>query len=196
MKIDRRSWRWSRTHLARMAGMRRGGVGVALFFPSSPPPSLPALSSFPCSLSVFFFSSLPSRRLYISHSLQFSSYIAKMGSTSTVADTRFKLNTGAEIPALGLGMAYLQITRRTFWLISVQEPGSQALERSKRPWHMPSPLDTDTLIPLLLTETKEKSARVSRQPSSLELSSERTSLSQLSSGAHGTTEWNRLWTRA
>ncbi|OOF96535.1 hypothetical protein ASPCADRAFT_206709 [Aspergillus carbonarius ITEM 5010] len=26
-----------------------------------------------------------------------------MGSTSTVADTRFKLNTGAEIPALGLG---------------------------------------------------------------------------------------------
>lgn len=120
-----------------------------------------------------------------------------MGSTSTVADTRFKLNTGAEIPALGLGMIHLQIvTTRIFWLTSVQEPGSQALERSKRPWHMPSPLDTDTLIPLLLTETKEKSARVSRQPSSLELSSERTSLSQLSSGAHGTTEWNRLWTRA
>lgn len=175
MKIDRRSWRGSRTHLARMAGMRRGSVGVALFFPSSPPPSLTALSSSFCRLSVFLSSSSPSRSLYIPSSLQFSSHIAKMGSTSTVADTRFKLNTGAEIPALGLGMAYLQITTRSFWLISVQEPGSQVLERSKRPWPMPSPLDTDTLIPLSPTATKEKLARVSRRPSSLELSSERNS---------------------
>lgn len=50
---------------------------------------------------------------------------------AAAADVRFKLNTGAEIPALGLGRLMRQYTELVTDLL--QEHGNQLPGKSKRP---------------------------------------------------------------
>lgn len=83
-----------------------------------------------------------------------------------MADTIFTLNTGAKIPALGLGMNIICNIRNM--LTNSKAPGNQLRARSKQQSHTRSNRDTDisiapTVMPMKMRSELE-SRKVLKQP--------------------------------